>query len=157
MGQTASETIANKFLEKLNCKWQSLSQKIKVATEDKVQLWWWAQPSNVMVGQTLTQFKTEVMVFTDAFKEGWGAHTSDRTASGMRPSSWGSYPINWLELEAIRRALAAVKNNLDGKPVLVMCDNKSAVAYINKGELSPEDYYLSPKSSVIGVAHIRSG
>ena len=38
--------------------------------EDKVQLWWWAHPSNVMVGQTLTLFKTEVLVFTDASKEG---------------------------------------------------------------------------------------
>ena len=47
--------------------------------------------------------------------------------------NYGSpYPINWLELEAIRLALRAFKAYLERKHILVMCDNKSAVAYINK-------------------------
>ena len=34
--------------------------------------------SNVMVGQTLVPFKTEIFqVFTDALKEGWGAHMNE--------------------------------------------------------------------------------
>ena len=42
-----------------NRKHHSLSKRIKVTTEDKVHLWWWARPSNVMSGQTLTPFKTQ--------------------------------------------------------------------------------------------------
>ena len=40
--------------------------------------------------------------------------------------------INWLELEAIRLDLLAFKMQVVIKHVLVMCDNKMAVAYINK-------------------------
>ena len=46
------------------------STDIKVSPEDKVQVWWWACSSNVMIGQTLVPFKMEFQVFTDASKEG---------------------------------------------------------------------------------------
>ena len=57
------------------------------------------------------------------------------------PPHWRSYPINWLKLEAIRLALIALTEEISGKHILIMCNNKTAVAYINKpgGRLDPKD------------------
>ena len=75
-------------------------------------------------------------------KKDGGAHINDKMAAGMWHQSW-KY---WLELEVIRQALSAFKEDLKGKRVLVICD-KSVVAYINKqGEHDQRDCSLSPKS-----------
>ena len=85
---------------------------------------------NVMVGQILVPFASDLTIFTDASLEGWGP--TPTTVSGKWPLRWRSFAINWLEFEAIRLALVAFKLLVVNKHVLVMCDNKTAVAYINK-------------------------
>ena len=84
-----------------------------------------------MSGWTLEPFSSEVTVFTDVSLQGWGAHMGSVTASGIWPLLWRKYAINWLELEAIRRALLEFSSQIQNRHVLVMCDNRTAVAYIN--------------------------
>ena len=111
MGEVTSEVFTNGTT---NCKQRLFSQKIKVSTEDKVQLWWWACPSNMMLGQTLTPFKTEVSVFTDVSKEGLGACMNELMASGMCMASiMEVVPHKLARVGAIRRALVAFKEDLE--------------------------------------------
>ena len=42
------------------------------------------------------------------------------------------FSMNWLELEAIRLALVAFNPLMANRHVLVMCDNKTVIVYINK-------------------------
>ena len=49
-------------------------------TED---LAWWTDPSNLAQGVPLSSPPPEVLLYTDASKEGWGAHYQDLTASGI--------------------------------------------------------------------------
>ena len=43
---------------------------------------WWLEESNVLPGQPLHPLKHALQIFTDASKEGWGAHLNKRTARG---------------------------------------------------------------------------
>ena len=76
-----------------------------------------------MSGQSLVPFNGDMTMFTDDSLEGWGAHLNSATASGVWPLQWRSFAINWLELEAIRRALIAFQQQVENSHVLVMCDN----------------------------------
>ena len=40
--------------------------------------------------------------------------------------------MNWMELEVIRLALVSFQAQVKGKHILAMCDNQTAMAYINK-------------------------
>lgn len=111
---------------------RNLDQQIPIAVSNRVHLWWWARPTNVMKGQSLRPFMAQHTLFSDASKEGWGVHMGDLKASGTWPKGWKILPINWLEFEAIRRALLALKPHVLNQHVLIMCDNRTAVAYINK-------------------------
>ena len=111
---------------------QDLATPVPVLPHDREHLEWWTNRDNVMVGLSLTPFKAEVTMFTDASKAGWGAHMGERTASGLWPDTQRSFHINWLELEAIRLALLRFLPWVKSKHVLVMCDNRTALAYLNK-------------------------
>lgn len=132
LGRLFRRPLQLSFRARWNRRRQSLTQLIPIESQDRIHLLWWTNPSNVMKGLSMRPFNTTITLFTDASKEGWGAHTDDHTASGLWPEELKPLPINWLELEAIRRALWSFKSMLIGQHVLVMCDNKTAVAYINK-------------------------
>ena len=46
---------------------------------------WWLEESNVLLGQPLHPLKHALQIFTDASKEGWGAHLDEHTARGTKP------------------------------------------------------------------------
>ena len=39
---------------------------------------WWLEESNVLPGQPFHPLKHALQIFTDASKEGWGAHLNER-------------------------------------------------------------------------------
>ena len=106
----------------------SLSHLIPLVPNDWLVLNWWSCRSNVMVGQSLRSFTSNLTIFADASLEGWGAHSDAATASGKLPPQWRLFAINWLELEAVRLALVAFQSQVENKHILVMFDNKTAVA-----------------------------
>ena len=45
-------------------------------------LQWWLEESNVLQGQPLDPIKHALQIYTDASKEGWGAHLNEHIARG---------------------------------------------------------------------------
>ncbi|XP_068240092.1 uncharacterized protein [Palaemon carinicauda] len=82
----------------------------------------------------------EMLLFTDAFKEGWGAHFLDSTAKGRWVAEEKNLHINVLEMMAVQRACLELVQRLRGNTAALMCDNAMVVAYIKKqGGLKSKD------------------
>ena len=93
---------------------------------------WWLEESNVLPGQPLHPLKHAVQIFTDASKEGWGAHLNERTARGTWSLSESKLHINHLELKAVFLTLKEFQDLCSNNIVLVATDNTTVIAYINK-------------------------
>ena len=122
-----------------------LLQSIPVGSSVRQALRWWTVRSHVMIGASLSPFNPQVTMYSDASLSGWGAHLDSLTASDSWPPRYRSYAINWLELKAIHLALGHFLPQLRDHHVLWMCDNRTAVAYINKqgGTRSQSLYVLA--------------
>ena len=95
-------------------------------------LQWWLQEDNVLTGQPLHPIKHALQIFTDASKEGWGAHLNEHTARGTWSLPESKLHINYLELKAVFLALKEFQSLCADQIVLVATDNTTVVAYINK-------------------------
>ncbi|XP_068208549.1 uncharacterized protein [Palaemon carinicauda] len=73
-----------------------------------------------------------MLLFTDASKEGWGAHLLNESAKGKWSPKEKNLHINVLELMAIQRACVEFVHLLRGNTVALMCDNATVVAYVKK-------------------------
>ena len=113
---------------------ESLEKVIPVPRSLHPHLRWWLEKSNVLQGQTLHPLKHALQIFTDASKEGWGAHLNEDTARGTLSLPESNLHINYLELKAIFLALNEFQDLCLNNIVLVATDNTTVVAYINKGD-----------------------
>ena len=95
-------------------------------------LQWWLIEDNVLTGQPLHPVKDALQIFTDASKEGWGAHLNEHTARGTWFLPESKLHINYLELKAVFLALKEFQGLCISKMVLVATDNTTVVSYINK-------------------------
>ena len=86
----------------------------------------------MLLGQPLHPLKHALQIFTDASKEGWGAHLDEHTARGQWSQPESKLHINHLELKAVFLALKEFQTLVFNKTVLVATDNTTVVAYINK-------------------------
>ena len=111
---------------------ESLEKEIPVPRSLHPHLLWWTKETNVLTGQSLHPLSHAVQIFTDASKEGWGAHLGDFTARGVWSVPESHLHINFLELKAVLLALKRFQHLVQGKVVLVATDNTTVVAYINK-------------------------
>ena len=98
-------------------------------------LTWWNCKTHLQKGVTLVPFKAQVSLYTDASLKQWGAHLdSGQMASGTWEDNIRDKSINFLELEAVSRALTFFQDILVNKQVLIASDNTTAVQYIkNQG------------------------
>ena len=62
---------------------ESLEKVIPIPRSLYPHLQWWLQEDTVLTGQPLHPIKHALQIFTDASKEGWGAHLNDFTARGL--------------------------------------------------------------------------
>ena len=111
---------------------ESLEKSILVPRSLHPHLKWWLEESNVLQGQPLHPIKHALQIFTDASKEGWGAHLNELTARGSWSVPESKLHINYLELKAVFLALKEFQSFCTGQMVLVATDNTTVVAYINK-------------------------
>ena len=81
---------------------ESLEKVIPIPRSLYPHLQWWLQEDNVLTGQPLHPIKHALQIFTDASKEGWGAHLNEFTARGTWSLSESKSHINYLELKAGR-------------------------------------------------------
>ena len=79
---------------------ESLEKVIPIPRSLHRHLQWWLQEDNVLTGQPLHPIKHALEIFTDASKEGWGAHLNKRTARGIWSLPESKLHINYLELKA---------------------------------------------------------
>ena len=111
---------------------ESLEKVIPVPKSLHPHLRWWLEESNVLLGQPLHPLKHALQMFTDASKEGWGAHLDEHTARGSWSLPESKLHINHLELKAVFLALKEFRTLCYNKTVLIATDNTTVVAYINK-------------------------
>ena len=90
---------------------------------------WWLEEGNVLPGQPLHALKHALQIFTDALKEGWGAHLNERTARGTWSVPESKLHINHLELKVVFLALKEFQDLCSNNIVLVATDNTTLVAY----------------------------
>ena len=111
---------------------ESLEKVIPVSKSLHPHLRWWLEEGNVLLGQPLHPLKHALQIFTDASKEGWGAHLDEHTARGTWSLPESKLHINHLELKAVFLALKEFRTLVFNKTVLIATDNTTVVAYINK-------------------------
>ena len=111
---------------------ESLEKTIPLPRSLHPHLQWWLREENVLTGQPLHPAKHALQIFTDASKEGWGAHLNERIARGVWSIPESKLHINYLELKAVFLALKQFQDLCSDKTVLVATDNTTVVAYINK-------------------------
>ena len=111
---------------------ESLEKIIPLPRSLHPHLRWWLEENNVLQGQPLHPMKHALQIFTDASKEGWGAHLNEFTARGSWSVPESKMHINYLELKAVFLALKEFQGLCVGRIVLVATDNTTVVAYINK-------------------------
>ena len=111
---------------------ESLEKVIPIPASLHPHLTWWLEENNVLQGQPLHPLNHALQIFTDASKEGWGAHLEEHTARGVWSLPESKLHINYLELKAVFLALREFQNLCSSKIVLVATDNTTVVSYINK-------------------------
>ena len=111
---------------------ESLEKVISIARSLHPHLRWCLEESNVLPGQPLHPLKNALQIFTDASKDGWGAHLNKGTARGTWSLPESKLHINHLELKVVFLALKEFQDLCSNNIVLVATDNTTVVAYINK-------------------------
>ena len=111
---------------------ESLEKEIPIPRSLHPHLLWWTDESKVLQGQPLHPLHHAIQIFTDASKEGWGAHLGDSITSGVWSVPESHLHINFLELRAVLLALKRFQHLVQEKVVLIATDNTTVVAYINK-------------------------
>ena len=59
----------------------------------------------MLVGVSLAQPVSDMLLYTDASKQGWGAHLLERHTACPLTEVEQLHDINWLELQAVSLAL----------------------------------------------------
>ena len=111
---------------------EALEKVIPVLRSLHSHLEWWLDENNILRGQPLHPLKHALQIFTDASKEGWGAHLGEHTTRGLWSVPESKLHINFLELKAVFLALKGFQHLCTARIVLVATDNTTVVAYINK-------------------------
>ena len=99
----------------------------------------WLDPRFLTSGIPICPFQGDLKIFTDASRQGWGAHMGDSKISGTWTLTDRKLHINCLEFKAVTLALQHWAPLLQGRQVMVATDNSTVVSYINKqgGTRSP--------------------
>ena len=111
---------------------ESMDKVIPIPKSLHPHLKWWLEESNVLRGPPLDPLKHAPQLFTDASKEGWGAHFNEHTARGDWSLPERELHIIFLELKAVFLALRKFQSLCQSNVVLIATDNTTVVAYVNK-------------------------
>ena len=111
---------------------ESLEKVIPIPRSLHPHLQLWLEEDNMLTGQPLYPIEHALQIFTDASKEGWGAHLNEYSARGAWSLPESKLHINYLELKVVFLALKEFQDLCTHKIVLVATDNTTVVSYINK-------------------------
>ncbi|WAR23038.1 LOW QUALITY PROTEIN: hypothetical protein MAR_036707 [Mya arenaria] len=91
---------------------------------------WWIDNIHLQYWKICRPNPTKILE-TDASLQGWGAKLGKQKTGGRWTTVEKQDHINVLELLAIFYALKAFKQDLEGLNIKVLCDNTTAVNYVN--------------------------
>ena len=91
---------------------ESLEKVIPLPRSLHPHLQWWLEEDNVLQGQPLHPVRHALQIFTDASKEGWGAHLNEFTARGSWLIPESRLHINLLELKSSFPSIKRVSRSL---------------------------------------------
>lgn len=103
-----------------------------LSSEARTELQWWIEHLNSDSGNSFGFKSPDLIIFCDASLSGWGASCDRAQARGPWTTFEANWHINELELKASLLALQSFTINASNQSVLLMLDNSTAVAYINK-------------------------
>lgn len=103
---------------------------ITLSPSAKDDLAWWIENVDTALNP-ISHGNPVIEIKTDASKKGWGAYLDGDTTQGLWSGTESQLHINELELKAIHFALQAFGKRLNNKHVKILCDNSTAVTYIN--------------------------
>jgi ribonuclease HI len=107
----------------------NFDMNMMVTKETKDCLTWWIDNLDSQV-RYISHVDHELVMFSDASNEGWGAVLEEKCANGRWSESERDWHINVLELMAILYGLKSLCKNVSEKHIRVMSDNTTAVHYI---------------------------
>ena len=96
----------------------------------KLDLFWWIENMYAQF-RIIARGNPDITMQTDASVIGWGAVLESKETRGRWSITEAKKHINYLEMLSVYFALKSFKDKIKGKHVTVLCDNSSAVAYIN--------------------------
>ena len=115
-------------IQALNKACGDFDSKMVPSLEGMEDVHWWLQ--NVEnSGRDIRQGDPDIVIFTDASNDGWGAHVGETTAGGRWSEIEGRDHINVLELRAILLGLQSLCIVQDVH-IRIMTDNTTALAYV---------------------------
>ena len=112
---------------------QGYRSVVCLSPEAKEELEWWRDYVKMNNGKSILPPEEQDTIFSDASKQGWGAHLNLAKIGGRW--NWEEKlksHVNWLELKAAFLALQAFLPQLKHQHVQIGIDNKTAMTYINK-------------------------
>jgi len=108
---------------------QNFDSTLILTKKSKLELLWWK--NNILDSyHKIHLVSPDKIIFTDASMQGWGA-TDNKTSSGGLWKEYEISHINELEMKAIFIGIRLFCKNRNFQHVKVMCDNMTAIAYIN--------------------------
>ncbi|XP_066980060.1 uncharacterized protein [Macrobrachium rosenbergii] len=111
---------------------EDLEETLKIFPSVKTHLRWWLDPLLLAGGVSLRLQSPDLVLFSDASREGWGATLGGEEVSGTWRGEQVSWHINLKELGAIHLALQFFEDRVSGRVVQVNSDNTTALAYLKK-------------------------
>ena len=106
----------------------NFDDKMLLSDDSIREIHWWL--SNVrQSGRPIRMGPPQLMLFTDASNEGWGAHLGETAIGGRWSEKEKEEHINALELKAIQLGLEALCEG-EGVHIRIMTDSTTAMAYI---------------------------
>ncbi|XP_060542717.1 ligand-dependent nuclear receptor corepressor-like protein isoform X6 [Pantherophis guttatus] len=106
------------------------SRRIRLPEPVLRSLHWWTSLA-LFRGSSFRE-PQRLQLTTDASLSGWGAHLLHQMAQGRWTSQEAHLSINLLELRDIRLALLHFQDLVEGRHILVLTDNTTAKAHVNR-------------------------
>ena len=108
------------------------SLPVPLPREVRLDLSWWMVRDHLLTGVRFGTPTPDLHLYSDTSCSGWGAHLLDQHVSGVWSDQEKLLPINLLEMKALFLGLQSFREDVIGHHVTVMCDNSTAMAYVNK-------------------------
>ena len=94
-------------------------------------LLWWSDTSNLLLGVSLEEVRPNLLFWSDASDQGWGAHLQDHFFLALWSPVESSLSINLRELRAIAWVCSASATTCR-VVVGLFADNTTALSYVRK-------------------------